>query len=390
MTSSAANRPVAFYAPLKAPNYPTPSGDQKIAQHFWQCLQLCGWMPELASQLRSFSREGDLQHQKRLARLGKWQANKLIRHYLPLPEAQRPKCWFTYHLYHKAPDWLGPRVSHALSIPYVIAEASVAEKQRYGPWRYNFRATLAALHQADAVISLNPKDLPGIQPYCHAVDVSHYLPPFMAIPPQDNIARSSLRQQLAQQYPIPEHQPWLLSVAMVRPGDKLASYRYLLHCLQSLTDLPWQWVVIGEGQALAQLQKEASDLSHRVHWLGKLTTEQITPWLRACDLMAWPAINEALGMAILEAQMNGLPVITGATPGVCSLFADSPNKRGGFIIPQQQPDTFKQGLFELLTQPNLRQQLSHHAQQWSHQHHSLLAAANQLNQWLTPLIGKAD
>ncbi|MBU2713027.1 glycosyltransferase family 4 protein [Zooshikella harenae] len=390
MSTLSVNNPVAFYAPLKAPTYPTPSGDQKIAQHFWQCLELCGWTPVLASQLRSFSRHGELKHQKRLARLGKWQANKLIKHYLRLPKVQRPTFWFTYHLYHKAPDWLGPRVSQALNIPYVIAEASVSEKQLHGPWRYNFRATLAALHQANAVISLNPKDLTGIQPYCQATDVCHYLPPFMALPEQADLPQSTIRQQLAQQYGIPENQPWLLSVAMVRPGDKLASYRYLLNCLQSLQNVPWQWIIIGEGQALNQLKKEANTLGTRIHWLGKFETTQITPWLQTCDLMAWPAINEALGMAILEAQMYGLPVITGATPGVCSLFSDTPTQRGGLIIPQQQPENFKHGVYELLTQPKLRQQLSQQAQQWSHQHHSLFAAAQQLKQWLTPLIGNPD
>ena len=26
----------------------------------------------------------------------------------------QPQAWFTYHLYHKAPDWLGPAVSQSL------------------------------------------------------------------------------------------------------------------------------------------------------------------------------------------------------------------------------------------------------------------------------------
>ena len=32
--------------------------------------------------------------------------------------------WFTYHCYYRKPDWLGPIVTRALGIPYVIAEAS--------------------------------------------------------------------------------------------------------------------------------------------------------------------------------------------------------------------------------------------------------------------------
>ena len=47
--------------------------------------------------------------------------------------AAAPELWFTYHLYHKAPDWLGPRIAGALGIPYVVAEASFAPKQAGGP-----------------------------------------------------------------------------------------------------------------------------------------------------------------------------------------------------------------------------------------------------------------
>ena len=32
--------------------------------------------------------------------------------------------------------------------------------------------------------------------------------------------------------------------------------------------------------------------------------------------MVWPAINEAYGMALLEAQSAGMPVIAGRTGGV--------------------------------------------------------------------------
>ena len=49
------------------------------------------------------------------------------------PELPLPELWLTYHLYYKAPDWLGPAVRAALGIPYVVAEASVAPKRAGGP-----------------------------------------------------------------------------------------------------------------------------------------------------------------------------------------------------------------------------------------------------------------
>ena len=41
----------------------------------------------------------------------------------------------------------------------------------------------------------------------------------------------------------------------------------------------------------------------------------------AADLYLWPAINEAYGMAFLEAQAAGLPVIAGRTGGVPAVVA---------------------------------------------------------------------
>jgi glycosyltransferase involved in cell wall biosynthesis len=40
------------------------------------------------------------------------------------------------------------------------------------------------------------------------------------------------------------------------------------------------------------------------------------------DLFVWPAINEAFGMALLEAQCCGLPAVAGAWGGVPAILVD--------------------------------------------------------------------
>ncbi|MEC8164358.1 MAG: hypothetical protein VX079_07335 [Pseudomonadota bacterium] len=30
---------------------------------------------------------------------------------------QSPELWFTYHVYHKSPDWIGPTISGHFNIP---------------------------------------------------------------------------------------------------------------------------------------------------------------------------------------------------------------------------------------------------------------------------------
>src|SRR5438034_10478120 len=119
---------IAFYAPLKPPDHPVPSGDRRIAQLFLDALRLAGYDPFLASRLRSFDGGGDRARQARVAVLGRRVAERLLRRWQEVP-GTAPGLWFTYHLYYKAPDWLGPAVSAVLGIPYVVAEASHAAKR---------------------------------------------------------------------------------------------------------------------------------------------------------------------------------------------------------------------------------------------------------------------
>ena len=72
-------------------------------------------------------------------------ADRLIAQYRTLPEARRPRAWFTYHVHYKAPDWIGPRVADALEIAYVIAEGSRAAKRADGPWALGHQGAEAAL-----------------------------------------------------------------------------------------------------------------------------------------------------------------------------------------------------------------------------------------------------
>src|SRR5213593_2418598 len=98
---------IAFYAPLKPPDHPVPSGDRRVAQLFLDALRLAGHEPFLASRLRTFDGTGHPARQAHLAALGRRTAARLLRHWQEMP-GTAPRLWFTYHLYYKAPDWLGP------------------------------------------------------------------------------------------------------------------------------------------------------------------------------------------------------------------------------------------------------------------------------------------
>ena len=119
-----------------------------MARLLLRALGEAGFAPEIASRLRTHDAKGDSAFQERARRDSIAEADRLIAHYRGLAEHQRPVLWFTYHVYYKAPDWIGPRVADALGIPYVVAEGSRAPKRAEGAWCAGHRAAEQALDGA--------------------------------------------------------------------------------------------------------------------------------------------------------------------------------------------------------------------------------------------------
>src|SRR5262249_58946714 len=108
------------------------------------------------------------------------QAPRLARraHALPVRHPERFDLWFTYHCYYRKPDWLGPLVTRALDVPYVIAEASHAPRRAQGATRLGHRAVEQALAAADLVLTVNPRDVAGVKARLRPGALPRWLPPF--------------------------------------------------------------------------------------------------------------------------------------------------------------------------------------------------------------------
>ena len=135
--------------------------------------------------------------------------------------AEPPALWFTYHCYYKAPDLLGPKVAHALGIPYMLSEPSIsprAAERGHGPG--------SPAHQRPRLLPLTSCSGPRgeICPRWEAAGLGArliHLPAFVDAGPAPAARPSGSPLQL-------------LCVAMMRSGDKLESYRRLGRALARL------------------------------------------------------------------------------------------------------------------------------------------------------------
>jgi glycosyltransferase involved in cell wall biosynthesis len=375
---------LAFYAPLKPPDHPVPSGDRRVARYLLQALSAAGHEVELAARLRSFDRDGDTVRQARLAGIGGQLAGRFVHRTYDRPYAQRAQAWMTYHLYHKAPDWIGPRVATTLEIPYVVIEASVAAKRAGGPWSLGHEATIAALARAAAVVSLNPADEAGITPHLRPSARAYRLKPFLDSGPYAEAARgrAAHRAALARRLGLDRDWPWLLAVAMMRAGDKLESYKLLGDSLGRLADRPWSLIVAGDGPARDQVRATLAPFGDRVVLAGALDDDALQPVYAAADLYVWPAVNEAYGMAILEAQAAGLPVVAGHSGGVGEIVAHG---QTGALVRPRDAAALAAAIEPFLGDPALRHAHSQAALAKVAAEHDIAVASRHLNHILAQL-----
>ena len=346
-------------------------------------LKLRGHEVELASRLRSFDREGCRARQARIERLGVRTADRLIRRYQNMPGSRRPTAWMTYHAYHKSPDWLGPAVQQALSIPYLLIETSFARKQAGGPWDLGHRSTEAALKSADITLAMTAVDQEGLVPLIEPPRKLMRLPPFLDPAPyrEASIGRKHHRRDLARRYGLDNDQPWLLVVGMMRDDVKCQSYALLAEALQQISDRPWQLLLIGDGAARPMVEKFYEPLgSVRVKFAGVLEGSELPACYAAADVYAWPAVREAYGMALLEAQASGLPVIAGREGGVADVVRDGVT---GMLTMPRSPEALASAITDLLDDPIRRREMRAAAPIFVESEHSLDHASTLLDQALS-------
>jgi glycosyltransferase involved in cell wall biosynthesis len=360
-----------------------------MARLLWAALEKAGHEVELASAFRSYDGGGCAVRQRRLAMIGARLAERLLRRYRRWPVAERPEIWLTYHLYHKAPDWLGPTVSRALGIPYVVAEASSAPKQAHGPWAAAYTAANKAIANAELVIILNQADRPCLARLIDDTRRLVSLPPFVDAARFFHAAenRERHRRALRRRLALDGDEPVLLVVAMMRFGDKLSSYRVLGRALNRIMDRRWTLVVVGDGAARSDVEQALAALGGRVRWLGCVGEHALPAVYAAADLFVWPAVNEAYGMALLEAQAAGLAVVAGRCGGVPDIVGDGET---GCLVPAGDAAACAGAVARLLDDPGLSQAMGRRAALRVARRHDLAPASAALAGFLNPLSRTKD
>ncbi|OAP39809.1 glycosyl transferase [Sinorhizobium glycinis] len=363
---------IAFYAPLKSPDHPVPSGDRQMARMLIEALRLAGHEVEIASQLRAFSREASDAAYLNLRRQADEESARLRRTWA---DNGAPDAWFCYHPYYKAPDLVGPALAAEFAMSYVTAESSYSSRRNEGARRLAQDAVAAGARQAAVNICFTKRDREGLE---EAVPEGRYamLAPFIDV-----------RRFQATPRRKPD-EARLIAVAMMRPGDKMDSYHMLAAALRLVVDIPWTLTIVGDGPSRAEVQSAFAGLpAERLDWAGENAPETVAGLLFGSDLYVWPGCGEAYGLSYLEAQAAGLPVVAQATAGVPEVVR---NGETGLLTETGDVELFAGAIRRLLMDQGLRAELGTRARRFVLGERSLTAAAARLETIFGAFVRKTE
>jgi glycosyltransferase involved in cell wall biosynthesis len=185
----------------------------------------------------------------------------------------------------------------------------------------------------------------------------------------------------------PERGPvTLLAVGMMRHGAKRKSYAVLASALKRLADRrDWCLEIVGDGEARGEVEADLAFLGDRVRFVGAVDQEALIRHYAAADLLVWPAIEEAYGMALLEAQASGLPVVAGDAGGVAAIVRDGETGR---LVPAGDPDAFAAAVRSLLDEPGKRRRLGTTAARLAVAEHDLTVARDHIQALLAETVAR--
>ncbi len=119
-------------------------------------------------------------------------------------------------------------------------------------------------------------------------------------------------------------------------------------------------VLVGKGPERKNLESQISNLKieNSVELKGGLPHQKIPEELFKSEAFVLPSVSEGLGIAILEAQAIGIPVVASKIGGIPDIIE---NGRTGILIKPKSSRAISQAVFKIFSQPDFAKSLTQNA-----------------------------
>lgn len=351
---------------MKSPDDPVPSGDRTMARQLIKALELAGHEVELVSHQKCRLRNAGML--EGVAVDARREVDQIAARW---QQQGAPDLVMTYHVYYKSPDFIGSQLARRFDIPFVTVEASYAGKRDRDEWAAAQAISSAAIRQADLNICFTDRDAEGVAKLVRPERLA-ILPPFAdfselnAVPQPIDIGGTVE----------------LLAIAMMLKGNKLESFRLLAEGLRRLKSRNWQLTIVGDGPVRDEVQTMFNGLD-QVRFAGQMDATGVAGYLANSDVLVWPGYREAFGLAYLEAQGAGLPIVAMRSGGVEAVVMDG---KTGLLVEEGNVAQFASAVDELIEDTDMRKDMGKQAQAFARGERGLARASARLDELLQGVV----
>ena len=157
------------------------------------------------------------------------------------------------------------------------------------------------------------------------------------------------KNELRRNYGLKSARPVIGTVARL---SSVKGQRYLILAMKRiLKDNPAaQLLLVGDGPEKDRLVQQVEELGIEDKVFFIPPTLDISAPLSIMEVFVFPSLLEGLGLAIIEAQAMGLPVVATDVGGIYTLVKDGVN---GFLVHPKEPDALAEAILKLLRDKKL-------------------------------------
>lgn len=149
-------------------------------------------------------------------------------------------------------------------------------------------------------------------------------------------------------------------VATVARLIRLKGHRYAIKSLRYLIEQGHavHWLFIGDGPEKELLEAQAKDagVDRNLHLMGYRS--DVPELLSAVDLMVHPSTGEAFGMVLIEAMVQGTPVVASRAGAIPEIVLDG---QTGRVVPPRDAKAMAEAVEELLEATETRREMGKRA-----------------------------
>lgn len=162
-------------------------------------------------------------------------------------------------------------------------------------------------------------------------------------------------------------------------------YTYLVQASKLLDDR-FAVCIGGTGPLTEQLKAEAKG-DDKIHFLGRISDEDLVAWYLVCDIFCFPSItkNEAFGIALAEGMLFGKPAVTFTIPGSGVNYVSMANETG-IECPNGDINAYAAALSKLADDPELRSRYGENAKLRVETKFSFLRFKEEIQQLIKSII----